>query len=38
MQCLDEIKQELRQENIAAKANAVLKLSYVSILSNHHFS
>lgn len=28
--CLDEIKQELRQENAAVKANAVAKLTYVS--------
>lgn len=28
--CLDEIKQELRQENAAVKANAVSKLTYVS--------
>ncbi|XP_047122468.1 AP-3 complex subunit delta-1 isoform X2 [Hydra vulgaris] len=31
-ECLDEIKQELRQENIALKANAVLKLSYIQML------
>lgn len=28
--CLDEIKQELRQENAVIKANAVAKLTYVS--------
>lgn len=28
-QCIDEIKQELRQENVAVKANAVIKLAYV---------
>ena len=28
--CLDEIKQELRQENATVKANAVAKLTYVS--------
>ena len=28
--CLDEIKQELRQENAVVKANAVAKLTYVS--------
>jgi len=31
-ECLDNIKQELRQENMALKANAVLKLSYVQML------
>jgi primosomal protein N'' len=29
-QCIEEIKQELRQDNIAVKANAVAKLTYVS--------
>jgi len=29
-ECLDEIKSELRQENIAVKAIAVNKLTYVS--------
>lgn len=29
-QCIDEIKQELKQDNIAVKANAVCKLTYVS--------
>ena len=29
-ECLDEIKSELRQENIAIKAIAVNKLTYVS--------
>ena len=29
-ECIDEIKQELRQENVAVKANAVNKLNYVS--------
>jgi AP-3 complex subunit delta-1 len=29
-ECIDEIKQELRQENQAVKANAVNKLIYVS--------
>lgn len=28
--CIDEIKQELKQDNIAVKANAVCKLTYVS--------
>jgi len=32
-QCMEEIKQELRQENIAVKATAVAKLTYVIILS-----
>jgi len=30
-ECLDEIKQELKQDNLAVKANAVNKLTYVSI-------
>ena len=29
--CIDEIKQELKQDNLAIKANAVSKLNYVSI-------
>jgi AP-3 complex subunit delta-1 len=29
-QCIEEIKQELRQDNVAVKANAVAKLTYVS--------
>lgn len=29
--CMEEIKLELRQENIAVKANAVAKLTYVSL-------
>lgn len=32
-ECIDEIKQELRQENQAVKANAVNKLIYVSSVS-----
>ena len=32
-QCIDEIKQELKQDNIAVKANAVCKLTYVSASS-----
>lgn len=28
-QCMEEIKQELRQENVAVKATAVAKLTYV---------
>ncbi|XP_078574749.1 AP-3 complex subunit delta-1-like isoform X3 [Branchiostoma floridae x Branchiostoma japonicum] len=31
-QCIDEIKQELRQDNIAVKANAVAKLTYLQML------
>ncbi|XP_057298672.1 AP-3 complex subunit delta-1-like isoform X2 [Hydractinia symbiolongicarpus] len=31
-ECLDEIKNELRQENMALKAIAVLKLSYIQML------
>lgn len=30
-QCMEEIKVELRQDNIAVKANAVAKLTYVGI-------
>ena len=29
-QCIEEIKQELRQDNMAVKVNAVQKLTYVS--------
>lgn len=35
-QCIDEIKQELKQDNIAVKANAVCKLTYVSALLGSH--
>ncbi|XP_011502931.1 PREDICTED: AP-3 complex subunit delta-1 [Ceratosolen solmsi marchali] len=31
-QCMEEIKQELRQDNIAIKANAVAKLTYLQML------
>lgn len=31
-QCIEEIKQELRQDNVAVKANAVAKLTYVSFV------
>ncbi|XP_063231721.1 AP-3 complex subunit delta-1 isoform X2 [Bacillus rossius redtenbacheri] len=31
-QCMEEIKQELRQDNIAVKANAVSKLTYLQML------
>lgn len=30
--CLDEIKAELRQDNVAVKANAIAKLTYVPLL------
>lgn len=30
--CIEEIKQELRQDNISVKCNAVAKLTYVSQL------
>lgn len=30
-QCMEEIKQELRQDNINVKCNAVAKLTYVSV-------
>uniref|UniRef100_A0A667YHU7 AP-3 complex subunit delta-1 n=1 Tax=Myripristis murdjan TaxID=586833 RepID=A0A667YHU7_9TELE len=36
--CIDEIKQELKQDNIAVKANAVCKLTYVRSLSTLPFS
>lgn len=29
---MEEIKQELRQDNLAVKANAINKLNYVSII------
>lgn len=40
-ECIDEIKQELKQENVAVKANAVSKLSYVRfkdffLILTHH--
>lgn len=31
-QCIDEIKEELRQENMSVKANAVAKLAYLQML------
>lgn len=31
-QCIEEIKEELRQENIAVKSNAVAKLTYLQML------
>ncbi|XP_015922470.1 AP-3 complex subunit delta-1 isoform X1 [Parasteatoda tepidariorum] len=31
-QCIEEIKEELRQENISVKANAVAKLTYLQML------
>ncbi|KAK6617430.1 hypothetical protein RUM43_014439 [Polyplax serrata] len=31
-QCIDEIKQELRQDNVSVKANAVAKLIYLQML------
>jgi AP-3 complex subunit delta len=36
-ECIDEIKQELKQENIAAKANAINKLCYVSKLREKRY-
>ena len=33
-QCMEEIKIELKQDNIAVKANAVTKLAYVSYHSH----
>ena len=30
-QCIEEVKQELRQDNINVKCNAVAKLTYVSV-------
>lgn len=35
-QCIEEIKAELKQENIAVKANAVAKLSYVCSPPSRH--
>lgn len=35
--CIDEIKQELKQDNIAVKANAVCKLTYVRSLKALHW-
>ena len=32
-QCMEEIKEELRQDNLSVKSNAIAKLTYVSILS-----
>ena len=37
-ECIDEIKQELRQDNQAIKANAVSKLTYVSLNVFHHMN
>uniref|UniRef100_A0A8C4QXJ2 Clathrin/coatomer adaptor adaptin-like N-terminal domain-containing protein n=1 Tax=Eptatretus burgeri TaxID=7764 RepID=A0A8C4QXJ2_EPTBU len=31
-QCIDEVKQELKQDNIAVKANAIAKLNYLQML------
>ncbi|CAH1773291.1 unnamed protein product, partial [Owenia fusiformis] len=31
-ECIDEIKEELRQDNVAVKANAVQKLTYIQML------
>lgn len=31
-QCIDEIKQELRQDNLSVKATAVAKLTYVCVI------
>ncbi|XP_049732240.1 AP-3 complex subunit delta-1-like isoform X1 [Elephas maximus indicus] len=31
-QCINEIQQELKQDNISVKANAICKLTYVSTL------
>lgn len=36
-QCMEEIKTELRQDNLAVKANAVAKLTYVSYLQKIGF-
>lgn len=29
-QCMEDIKQELRQDNLSVKSNAIAKLTYVS--------
>ncbi|XP_023397015.1 AP-3 complex subunit delta-1-like [Loxodonta africana] len=31
-QCIDEIQQELKQDNISVKANAICKLTYLQML------
>ena len=33
-ECMDEIKQELRQDNLAVKANAISKLTYVCLIQD----
>lgn len=35
-QCIEEIKEELRQENINVKCNAVAKLTYVSCIAKNY--
>jgi AP-3 complex subunit delta-1 len=30
-QCMEDIKQELRQDNLSVKSNAIAKLTYVSL-------
>lgn len=35
-QCMEEIKQELRQENVGVKATAVAKLTYVIIFVKYN--
>jgi AP-3 complex subunit delta-1 len=32
-QCMEDIKQELRQDNLSVKSNAIAKLTYVSLTS-----
>lgn len=36
-ECIDEIKQELKQDNMTVKANAINKLCYVIILKKVFF-
>lgn len=37
-QCMEDIKQELRQDNLSVKSNAIAKLTYVSSYNNHKIS
>lgn len=34
-QCMEDIKQELRQDNLSVKSNAIAKLTYVSSHNSH---
>lgn len=37
-QCMEDIKQELRQDNLSVKSNAIAKLTYVSSYNNYKIS